>query len=288
MASWHVQTLFEQHLPPISINLIIGMCPTDGISMMSHRGFQDIIRDYNPLPNYSQFMCQYVYRRPEVHSKVYIWLRDDTPISSFVGSANYSQTAFSASRREVLDRCNNEEALEYYGQIERDSIFCNNPDVEGLVTIYREAQRFEFEGFEQHEATHTRDRVVLSLLSDTGETGNRSGLNWGQRPGRDPNQAYIPLPSRIAHSGFFPLDRQHFTVMTDDNIALIFRVEQQNDKAITTPENNSRLGEYFRNRLGLGSGAYVSRADLERYGRTDITFIKFDDEHYFMDFSARP
>jgi hypothetical protein len=75
-------------------------------------------------------------------------------------------------------------------------------------------------------------------------------------------------------------------VLTDDKHQLILRIEQQNQKAITTPLSNAQLGEYFRNRLGLANGACVTRADLDRYGRTDVTFIKIDDEHYYMDFSV--
>ena len=67
---------------------------------------------------------------------------------------------------------------------------------------------------------------------------------------------------------------------------MILRIEQQNDKAITTPARNSDLGEYFRNRLGLANGAFVTRADLDRYGRTDVVFIKLDEETYYMDFSS--
>lgn len=70
--------------------------------------------------------------------------------------------------------------------------------------------------------------------------------------------------------------------------SLILRVEQQGDKAITTPENNSKLGEYFRYRLGLPNGAFVTKNDLIRYGRTDVDFYKIDDEQYYMDFSVRP
>ena len=68
--------------------------------------------------------------------------------------------------------------------------------------------------------------------------------------------------------------------------SLVLRVEQQNDKAITTPENNSKLGEYFRYRLGLANGAFVTKEDLLRYGRTDVDFYKIDDEQYYMDFSV--
>lgn len=62
-------------------------------------------------------------------------------------------------------------------------------------------------------------------------------------------------------------------------------LNNKNDKAITTPASNALLGEYFRNRLGLANGAYVTAADLRSYGRTDVTFIKIDEEHYYMDFS---
>ena len=67
---------------------------------------------------------------------------------------------------------------------------------------------------------------------------------------------------------------------------MILRIEQQNNKAITTPARNSDLGEYFRNRLGLANGAFVTREDLDRYGRTDVIFIKLDEETYYMDFSS--
>ncbi len=69
------------------------------------------------------------------------------------------------------------------------------------------------------------------------------------------------------------MDKQHFLVVTDDpsHIA-VERVEQQNDKAITTPASNALLGEYFRNRLGLSNGAICQKDDLHAYGRTDVTF----------------
>lgn len=127
---------------------------------------------------------------------------------------------------------------------------------------------------------------TLSLLSRVGDVGLKSGINWGQRKGRNPNQAYIPLPAKIARSGFFPLNKQHFTVITDDHHQLILRVEQAGDKAITTPLSNAQLGEYFRNRLNLANGAFISKSDLEKYGRSDITFYKLDDEQYYMDFSV--
>ena len=74
--------------------------------------------------------------------------------------------------------------------------------------------------------------------------------------------------------------------MTDDHRQLLLRVEQAGNKAITTPLSNALLGEYFRNRLGVAEGAKVTKGDLERYGRTDVTFTKIEDELFYMDFSV--
>jgi hypothetical protein len=127
----------------------------------------------------------------------------------------------------------------------------------------------------------------LSLLTNKGDVGKRSGLNWGQRNNRNLNEAYIPLPKKISKTALFPVGR-HFTVVTDDDHTLLLRVEQQNDKAITTPLSNAQLGEYFRGRLGLSNGEYVTKQALINYGRTDVVFYKIDDEQFFMDFSPQP
>ena len=168
-----------------------------------------------------------------------------------------------------------------YTDVEKRTMYCTHAEVDEYV-VFRSA---EDDTREEMEAD-TENCVRLSLLARGGETGARSGLNWGQRNKRNRNEAYIPLPSHIAKSGFFPLDKQHFLVVTDDHHTLQLRVEQQNDKAITTPASNALLGEYFRNRLGLPNGAYVRKDDLLAYGRTDVTFYKIDEEQYYMDFSV--
>lgn len=281
MATWHIQTMFEANISPIKIDLIVGMCPYDGLSLISHKGFQDIIKTYNNIPNYSKFNCQYIYKGSPVHSKLYIWLKNNTPIYAFTGSANYTLTAFSRRQREYLVECNPDEAYTYYEELDKDTIFCNHSEVEECIRLTRNSSDLD-----ENNTIGSSDSVVkLSLLTKYGEVGLRSGLNWGQRDGREPNQAYIPLPANVSRSGFFPLDKRHFTVLTDDGKSLVLRVEQQGNKAITTPENNSRVGEYFRYRLGVPNGHAVTKNDLLRYGRTDVTFYKFDDEQYYMDFS---
>ncbi|GHV16887.1 hypothetical protein FACS189425_02020 [Clostridia bacterium] len=181
--------------------------------------------------------------------------------------------------------------MKYYSRIENDTVFCKHNEIEEFITIKNNKEMLYKLGRQENlsKASIVDNKVDLSLLTKKNEVGHGSGINWGHRRDgrkREPNQAYIPLPRNIAKNGFFPLDKQHFSVLTDDGRQLILRVEQQGDKAITTPHNNSLLGEYLRNRMDLSNGAFITKENLVEYGRTNITFEKIDDEQFYMDFSV--
>jgi hypothetical protein len=291
MASWHITEILTQAQPSINISLIVGMCAFYGISKGAHEGFKSLIARNNT--GQSNLTCQYVVEGAPVHSKLYLWEIVGSPFSAYMGSANYTQSAFSRVRRELLQECDPPDALAYYDSEEAHSMFCNHAEIEEYVKLVPTHPILKAEESPLISLRGSGvEYVTLSLLSRTGAVGDRSGLNWGQRPKRNPNQAYIPLPVKVMRSGFFPLDpddprnNPHFSVLTDDGKQLILRVEQQNNKAITTPANNSLLGEYFRNRLSVSNGEYITNAHLSNYGRTDVTFYKFDDEQFFMDFSV--
>ena len=114
----------------------------------------------------------------------------------------------------------------------------------------------------------------------------RSGLNWGQRPGRDPNQAYLPVPAYIQMSGFFPERGEPFLMECDDGEVLKCVRAQANGKAIETSGNNSILGTYFRKRLGVRPGYLVTIDHLFRYGRMSVDISHQNDYRYFLDFST--
>ena len=67
---------------------------------------------------------------------------------------------------------------------------------------------------------------------------------------------------------------------------MIFVRAQQNGKALETPQSNSLLGSYSRDRIGVGDGEFVTKEDLDNYGRATINFSKIDHEYYYMDFSV--
>lgn len=286
MLSWYLKNIHHRVFEPIKINLIVGMVPFDHLSVSIHEGFKGIVSSDLPA-EVSSVKCSYVYDQPAEHGNLYIWSRNDELLSAFTGSANFVQNSFIGSgRREIMKPCAPAEAMDYYNSVISRTVYCNHAEVEEYVIIKSAHPVLDTEcnpiGPMDPEKT-----VELSLITKTGEPGTKSGLNWGQRSGREPNEAYIPLPAPIARSGFFPLEKQHFTALTDDRIRLTLRVEQQGDKAITTPERNSDLGEYFRRRLELANGAYITRADLDRYGRLDVAFTKLDDETFYMDFSPK-
>lgn len=288
MASWHMKQINHLSLPPVQIALTVGMCPFDGLKVSFHEGFKELV-SFNQTA-YSALSCNYVCQGPAVHSKIYVWMKEDRPFRAYTGSANYTQSGFSNSRREYMVPCNPEQAYDYISVLDPDTIICNHSEVEESIILHRNHAILDAEDqFLTVDKSESLHHVTLSLLTRYGDVGFGSGINWGHRRNgakREPNQAYISLPVSIAQSGFFPLNKQHFTVITDDRKQLILRVEQQNDKAITTPLNNSHIGEYFRNRIGVPNGAFVSKQDLKRYGRTDVTFYKIDDEQFFMDFSV--
>lgn len=287
MLSWYIENLYHRTRVPIRIILMIGMVPFDGISASVHEGFIQLIRGEKPQ-EVEKIECSYIFDAPAVHANVFMWAKDGVPVLAYAGSADFVQSAFVGNhRQEVLMECSPTVAMDYYESLIDKSIYAHHNEIEDYVTIYPTHPILDRENVlnRDFDVMTRYDRVSLSLITRSGEPGGQSGLNWGQRPRRNPNEAYIPVPSGIARSGFFPLEGQHFMAVTDDRHQLLLRVEQQGDKAITTPARNSDLGEYFRNRLGLPNGAFVTRADLDRYGRTDVVFLKLDGETYYMDFS---
>jgi hypothetical protein len=293
MASGHLADLHEKKLHA-HVSLLVGMCPSDGLSLSNHNGFQSIINS-QVVDFKNRFSCSYIYNAPPIHSKLYIWYKERQLYKAFIGSANYTQNAF-YHQRELLAEIYDKDIPDYVRLIEKDSVFCYLSEAETWITIHNDANYYRRHIHEDGQ-TNTADTnaaikyILVPLYSKkTGEVQNTAGLNWGHRknnPNRNRNEAYIQLPPDVYKSDFFPDKPQHFTVITDDSKTLVCcRAEKGKEgHAIHTPHSNALLGEYFRNRLGLANGAFVTRQDLKRYGREDVAFYKIGDE-YYMDFSV--
>lgn len=284
MISYHIQKIKELGLQPINIHLTVGMCPYDGLNKLTYEGFKAIQEQNQNQPELSDFNCYYVYQTPPVHSKLYLWMKNGKPFKAFSGSANYTQKAFSQGCGEFMAECSPDVAKAYCDGIQGRTIFCDSNEVENYIRIYKNSP---IQSYESVVLAGEKDiSVELPLIAKNGTVPKTSGLNWGQREGRNGYQAYIPLPSKIAKSGFFPLNKRHFTVLTDDGQCFTMRVEQSGDKALTTPLDNSEIGRYIRERIGMDNDGLVTKDHLDKYGRSSIKFTKLDDEHFEMDFSV--
>ena len=138
---------------------------------------------------------------------------------------------------------------------------------------------------EIHKDTNDIKKINISLLDKNGNP--QYGLNWGQRDGREPNQAYIQLPIDVYRSDFFPKKPQHFNVKTDDGQTLVLTRAQKTEEgtALQTPEDNSLFGKYLRNRMGIPYGEPIKKQDILKYGCSNITFFKINNQ-FFLDFSG--
>jgi len=231
------------NLPESSVHLLIGMAGQEGIRLGSHNVFKTLVKE----DFIGRFTCRYFVGARPAHLKLYGWFHDDTPTVGFIGSANYSQTAFSENQIESMAVCEPAEIKDVYESLAENSVECTDPAVEKYVSFYDERKIITTKVYPTGEKEYVEEltgknillekeweSVRLPLLTSYSEVGNRSGLNWGQRPGREPNQAYIPIPKITRESSFFPPIGQHFIMLTDDGRSMDCVRAQGGAKAIET------------------------------------------------------
>ena len=283
LARYHVRQML-QHDTRIDIELIVGMTPAGGISRDHHEAFRDL--SYECQSKSVRFDCSYLSKPPSVHSKAYCWLRGDEPTAGFIGSANYSFNGFLGEQRELMSETDPASLNNYFVDLKLDSTSCLASHCHDVMNIFEPQRQLTSEINMARRDRPSGETKLLPLLIRGGKTPPRSGINWGQRPGRDQNQAYISVPADVQRSDFFPEVGERFSVTTDDGWYVDMVRAQANGKAIHTPNDNASLGRYMRARIGVPLGDYVTAKHLEDYGRTDVEFIRVGDREYFMDFSV--
>ena len=284
-------TFVRQHLidlininPNCEVKLIIGM----GAKDTEHLTYLNLLDNFKK--NLSIF---YYTSRPLNHSKLYVWLKDNTPLIGFSGSANYSQYGFfETKQRNQMTEDNPQELLEFFNvSLKNSSEITDNKfiiEINDLFVKKGQTQPFQpgrIEWIKENEI------VKISFLDKAGILPSKSGLNWGQRVDnkgyqREPNQAYLSIKSDAKKKGFLPEKQFTFTLLTDDGVPLDCTVQQESRKAISTTKDNSILGKYIRKRIGVPEGSKIEVKDLVKYGRTDFILKKIDDETFLFDFSV--
>jgi hypothetical protein len=263
-----------------SLSLIIGM-PS---KKSDHLGYLSLYKKFS-----NRFNGYYLHGSPPVHCKLYAWYQNENAIVGYSGSANYSQYGFFESNQvnNLIDtdpksiKC-------FYNKLLDRCIPIKDYAIDTVIQqpIYSSIDSSLAPGEIEWEIPNKRVRI--SFLSRYGELPERSGLNWGQRPEykREANQAYLSLKKDARKEGFLPKTALTFTLITDDNQSFDCVVAQQGRKSIQSTFDNSELGKYIRNRLGIPLGEMVTRNHLENYGRNDYTIEKINEETFLFDFSV--
>lgn len=290
VATGYSSGAFVRHLlmenPDLRIELVIGMAGRSGIPQADHV-------EYNRLAKLEggRFLGYYYPDPKGAHLKTYAWMMVGQAIKGYVGSPNLSWSGLTSSL-EVAAEVDPETVTSIFQQLQSKAVKVDSLEARKLIRIVRASKSNAAAISGAHGAAPDLEsgdlsKLTLSLLSSAGRVHRRSGLNWGQRSGRNPNEAYIPVPARThaQHPGFFPPRGQRFLVETDDGETLACVIAQENDKAIETSDDNSLLGEYFRRRLGVVSGMKVELAHLHAYGRTSVEFSRIDEDLYLLDYS---
>lgn len=272
----HLKSLLEIN-KDLKINLIIGM-PGNRID---HLGYLSI--DKNFPDRFSGYYLDHSQCTP-CHSKLYAWLNKESCIG-FSGSANYSQNGFDQSKQVnqmIID--DGKKIIKFFNQLKDQSSPMTEYSFDPIGDYNFEVTPGDINAGGFHFIdTKT---VQISFLDRNGSLPQRSGLNWGQRPSREPNQAYLPIRGDARDAGFLPEHGRTFTLITDDSKSFDCVVAQQGRKAIETTNNNSLLGCYIRERLEIETGALVTKEHLIKYGRTDYILKVLDDETIYFDFKS--
>ncbi len=283
-SSAFVNHVIYQHLA-VNVDLIIGMTTLQPVTLWDHNEYVRLTRDTG------RCRVRYYIGSPPVHSKMVLWEAPSKAPIAFAGSANFTWNGF-REFREVMTATDANLLASELAKLSESTVDCVEQDIFTKISVSysNPNQRSIIDASALGTVAATRPFVMLPLTDVSGQfVPSRSGLNWGQRPGREPNQAYIPIPRRVhnLNPGFFPLRGKEFTMVTDDGFSFVCVVAQDSDKAIETRYDNSILGKYFRKRLGVPLGQRVSIDDLSRYGRKNVTVYRIDDDTFFLDFSRR-
>ena len=269
----------------VEMTVVVGMAGEAGLAIDAHRAWQKLEREQRSLT------VLYTPRGTGDHSKTYVWSQQGVPTVAWTGSANYSQSGFAfvaRQRTETLTPVDAGDALAVTRATVDSAISTSEAEVSNLVDFY-EVQVAEVRvpvevgppSIETAEAS-----VNLPLVQvRTGEVHNAgAGLNWGHRGARRRSEAYIPVPKEVQRSGFFPEVGVPFEVETDDGSRFTMVRAQQNGKALHSADDNSIIGRYFRQKLGLEPDAFVTTDDLRRFGATVVRFTAVGNGRYRLEF----
>ena len=290
---------------PFPVTLVYGMYASEGIREQLHKTLLNI---QNTQTNTDIF-----YSQIPVHSKCYIWLKNNEINTAFVGSANFSVSGLENDYKESLAEITTDSYVslkDYYSHILNNAMRCDKLDPKFKHVAYQKGKNVV-----SPKIADDLLSAKISLLT-SGEVPEKSGLNWGISNGHVAlGDAYIHLPKEViyTHPSLIPpkqgytsenikgakKNRQNDAVefIWDDGTVMQGLLEGSQENAAdgliypkqmcSSPQKNI-LGKYLRGRLGVSLDYRITKSDLEKYGRTDIEITLLGEGIYGLDFSVPP
>jgi len=288
-------TFVRKHLKDLSalkknidVNLIIGMKRKRN----DHQAYLNLKQQYKNLLN-----VHYIQTSSDVHNKAYAWMGGNP--KGFSGSANYSQEAFHKSQINQLEITDPKIIKKFYDSLlpRAVSILHFDPSQDIVTTPPLKANR-TLTSSVLPGTVHwiiPDVSVKISFLTGKGIVPPKSSVNMGFAAPRDKNkplkkrrrdEAELRIRVDANKTGFLPGRTFNFTLIGDDGFLMDCVVGQDNNKAISTTDDNAILGAYIRKRIGVPNGHFITTADFKKYGRTDFTLTKLDNGTFEIDLSV--
>ncbi|MFV8210753.1 restriction endonuclease PLD domain-containing protein [Streptococcus pluranimalium] len=306
-----------QELDNLKITVIGGMYP----SGIDARLWNSLEKIDGRNPNLTL-----LFTNREIHSKIYIWKKNNKTLGALIGSANFSSNGLRTDYRESLADATRDtfSPLElYYKFILENSSKAPSLKKDQSIVDFKTVPTDSHPEIEK--ITFSAEIPLYDPKKD--EVPVSSGLNWGcARLFSDAHvaegDAYIRIPKNIIKDNpnlIKPLDPEFKTpegrrkrnsdpieLIWDDGVimeASLEGVQVFNDKhypkqlASYSPKTpfidghriskKSILGRYIRQRLDIGVDEIITKEMLEDYGRTTITLSLIGDGVYYADFSKK-
>jgi hypothetical protein len=279
MLEMHLRCLKQAKLS-VGIHLTIGMSK-GALDAQDRRGYQDVVAaDWGG----SRVLgVRIINKGCQVHSKVYVWDGPEGYHKAFAGSANYSVSAMVEEKTmEVCAEVDWLEADQYVRECEGNARSVVNSS--GDRKKWREQEMALSDAMPEESTILWDQSVDIPLLVRRAgrlEVPAKSGVNWGQREGREPNQAYLSLSAKS--QDFFPAPPARFMLYTRRHGGFVAVRAQAEGKALQSSTNNSTLGVILRNAMGVELGAFVKTDDVIRAGLQSIRCYKMVSGDYFLD-----
>jgi hypothetical protein len=273
--------MFQEEALSVNIHLTIGMLQGK-LDEQNKASYLDVIS--TEWGGSRAVAVSVISQGPPVHSKVYVWSGLNGYKKAFAGSANYSVSAMLEEKTmEVCAEVNWQSASDYVRSCELNSRSINL--VPATASRRQAEPAFMLSDAAPEESTILRSEFIeIPLLVPEGDimqTPAKSGINWGQREGREPNQAYLSLSPQIRD--FFPAPSVRFMVYTRSHGGFVGVRAQAEGKGLQSSTNNSILGIILRQALGVKEGAYVTTEDVTRAGMQTLRCYRLVSGDFFLD-----